>query len=76
MKQFSTSGNQNFHILGAGEKAQQLRALAALLQRTRVQFPAPTLDDSQSPVTLDAEDLTPFLGLCAPTHTGHTLTHK
>lgn len=78
MKQFSTSGNQNLHILGAAEKAQQLRALAVLLQRTQVQFPAPTLDDSQSPVTLDAEHLTPFLGLCAPTYTQaiHSHTNK
>lgn len=40
-KQFSTSGNQNFHELGAGELAQQLRALAAVPPEDNSSVPSP-----------------------------------
>lgn len=41
-----------------------LRALTVLLQKTQVQFQAPTLGYSQAPVTPASGDLAPSAGLC------------
>lgn len=46
-------------LMGAEEEAQRLRAVL-LLQRPRLQFPAPTTGDSQPPVTPALWDLRPF----------------
>ena len=51
--------------LGAGEKAQQLRALTAF-QRTQVQFLAPTLDGAKLPITpaSDISNTSDLQGYC------------
>lgn len=49
---------------GSGVKVQQLRAL--IFEKTRVQFPSPTLGDSQTPVTLASQNL--MLSSCLLKH--------